>query len=406
MHDGRMVVCPWPLFGDPAFYSSLNGLLKILDKEISKYQNAMMWKEEVKLLMAKLYACDWLSIDNTSILMRTNLISKLFQNSFCHGVEEFQPFFEPLRNRNDGSVIIDYRLIFEVSGEEVYEFKREIDNESEFVIQFDSDFILSRSQDGQQVSDLYSEFENKVQIRNSTKDDIKWFENFKRFVSSIIERRIRRVLEWITVNLSSFPSDNTEVLAIWRQFDDDVANLKREWEFCGMTCAKCKRKCCLLKNHGNDVSHDCTTTHICCFSCIFHENDPPKSCSLPANHDGIHVCSPTLHLCAQPCHLSDRRNCQKECVKMINHEGDHICSTQTHYCGQLCSLQVNTDNGGNTNYSCSNTCIFPYDEQHSRHKCEIEICPIVCFLPGCQIQCQSRDHFHGLTNEDVNHFCG
>ncbi|CAG8529874.1 17251_t:CDS:10, partial [Acaulospora morrowiae] len=104
--------------------------------------------------------------------------------------------------------------------------------------------------------------------------------------------------------------------------------------------------------------------------------------------------------------LSNKRNCQKVCAKEIDHEdGNHMCQSKRHYCGEPCSLSTYTKKG---NYQCPNKCIVVCEEEHDRHRCENETCPIQCPIPKCQRRCQSNDHFHAnlKTHDTINHFCG
>ncbi|CAG8696642.1 3684_t:CDS:2, partial [Ambispora gerdemannii] len=71
LYRNKMSIIPWPVFNESSFYTTFRQLKIKLDEQDSKYKNAKLFVEKIKVLMTKLKVCDWGSVQGTLITMRT-----------------------------------------------------------------------------------------------------------------------------------------------------------------------------------------------------------------------------------------------------------------------------------------------------------------------------------------------
>ncbi|PKB98371.1 hypothetical protein RhiirA5_431468 [Rhizophagus irregularis] len=326
MYKDGLNIMPWPVFNDADWY---------------------------KKVLSKLKVCDWGSLDENLVQNRTSTLKRLFHNAVYLGIEQIG---EKLMDCDTGKKIDDPII----NNLELFDNLKEKETE----LTLDSELILyeENTNFAHLSADLRSFFEDKIQLRKENSNDIEWFNSLEKFFRYIIDCRIIRVQEWFKQNTIRFPQDNNEIV---------IARYALEQEI----------------NHEDD--HSCLTDHKCQLTCQFTEahasNLPIPICSHKAGHEGKHACSEANHLCGEPCYLNEKRNCQNFCAKEIGHEGDnHLCQSTRHYCGDSCSLKTHTDKGG---FQCPNKCIIPHEEEHTRHKCENDTCPIQCPIKDCQRKC-------------------
>ncbi|CAG8727313.1 5341_t:CDS:10, partial [Gigaspora margarita] len=401
MYPSGLNITPWPIFNDSAWFKSLKDLKKLLDKQKPKYENARIFLQNTKVIMAKLKICDWGSLDDNLVQIRVATLKRLLPTAISFGVEQKDETIERLLNRDTGLYIEDPTVAIS----DIFE---DLDNTANLLS--DAEVLLfEENRDFVQLSaDLRAYFEENIQQRKEAQNDNIWFSRLGKFFKYIVERRVLRVQEWFTQNTDKFPEDNSDVVIGRYAVEQEMNKLTLLWTLCGLTCNDCNLKC--LKNRDHEEGHSCLTDHECHTKCQFIEAHNNKSlipqCSHRAGHEGKHACSQVSHLCGKPCCFSDKRNCQKRCSKEIGHEDDdetHLCQSPRHYCGAPCSLVTHTSKG---DYSCPNKCIIPCEEQHDSHRCENETCPIPCPIKDCQRRCKSDDHFHAYSGFSVNHFCG
>ncbi|CAB4409761.1 unnamed protein product [Rhizophagus irregularis] len=347
--------------------------------------------------MAKLKVCDWGSLDENLVQNRTTTLKRLLHNAVYLGIEQIG---EKLMDRDTGKKIDDPII----NSSELFDNLKEKETE----LTLDSEIILyeENTNFAHLSADLRSFFEDKIQLRKENSNDIEWFNYLEKFFRYIIDRRIIRVQEWFKQNTIRFLQDNNEIVIARYALEQEISKLTLLWTLCGMTCHFCGLRC--LKNRDHEDDHSCLTDHKCQLTCQFTEahvsNLPIPICSHKAGHEGKHACSEANHLCGEPCYLNEKRNCQNFCAKEIGHEGDnHLCQSTRHYCGDFCSLKTHTDKGY---YQCPNKCIISHEEEHTRHKCENDTCPIQCPIKDCQRKCPVNDHFHAFYDLFVDHFCG
>ncbi|CAB4374198.1 unnamed protein product [Rhizophagus irregularis] len=398
MYGSGLDIIPWPVFGDIAWFKKLSFVNKKLEKQKVKYENAITFLQDIKVIMAKLKICDWDSLDESLIQIRIATLKKLLPTAISYGLERKDSVTKLLLDHDTGKPIEDPKTDL-----------------SDILNNFDSTELLPDANIHlydeyvsfvQLSEDLREYFDEIVQSQEETSDEIKWYENFGKFLNYIIERRISRVRKWYAQNTVKLPQDNSNVINGKYEMEQKLDKLALLWTLCGLTCQQCHLKC--IKNFNHEDDHDCLTNHKCNFPCQFVEAHNKKlipKCIHKAGHEGKHICKKIKHLCNEPCDLIGKRNCQEVCSKEIGHpDGKHLCQSTRHYCGVSCSLSTHTVKG---DYRCPNKCIKSYEKPHSSHRCENGTCPIQCSILNCQRKCQSNDHFHSYSGFlYVDHFCG
>ncbi|CAI2171453.1 2572_t:CDS:2, partial [Funneliformis geosporum] len=185
---------------------------------------------------------------------------------------------------------------------------------------------------GRLSEDLKRYFENNIQSRKDFSDD-NWFFNFDIFIKYIIKRRVSRVQDWFTQNISKFPQNHSEIVNGKYAMEQETSKLTLLWSLCGLKCQQCDLKC--VKNLDHKEQHDCLTDHKCHSFCQFveaHNNKLVPKCMYKVEHEGKHVCDKVKHSCGKPCDLADKGNCLLVCSKEIGHGGKHLCQSSRHYC--------------------------------------------------------------------------
>ncbi|RHZ74826.1 hypothetical protein Glove_219g14 [Diversispora epigaea] len=422
LYRNKMCIYPWPMFTEKAFYTNIKIIKSQLDEQESQYENVRIFVEKIKVLMAKLKICDWGSIRATLITVRTLELKRFLKDAISYGYEqkeddssetsqesqsskfESDPTIKCLMGHDDGIPIPDYDILLSDTFENV---------DNSLKLMPDTELILLK--DGENFvkvsSNLREYFEKHIFARGSIPDS-EWMVNLDKFFKLIINRRIRRVREWLTKNTSRFPKDHNEIYTTSCALDQEISRLNLFWNVCRLRCKNCGLACLKASRHDDDkgdAEHDCLTDHRCLSKCEFKEahNDGIPKCNKFAGHQGKHRC-PVKHSCGAPCTYSKKGNCEKSCAKDAGHQevkGNkiHLCESLKHFCGDPCSLKVKPTKG--KPYECRNTCTLPCEFPHTRHECQSVVCPIKCPVGNCQQLCESRNHFHSLE-KDVDHFCG
>jgi hypothetical protein len=133
---------------------------------------------------------------------------------------------------------------------------------------------------------LISSFEIEGAARHIIGEAV-WIENLELHLKGLVTRRLDLVQKWIEVNVSRFPSDNGDVRALLRQFDEGASELRQSTRMCKAECQICLLACTRSWRHEGD--HDCGTSHSCIQDCEYSMDTVHKGkdvpCSLP------YVCS-------------------------------------------------------------------------------------------------------------------
>ncbi|RHZ89868.1 hypothetical protein Glove_9g264 [Diversispora epigaea] len=411
-----LTIVPYPVFNGSDFYTDLDYFKERMDSKKSRYKNAGMFIEKIKVIMTKLQVCDWGSIQ-ASLLTKRKLELKIFlKNAISFGFEQKDedPFYEShnldedkfkkLTSRDDGLIIADDEIL-------VSEIFDHVDSSVKLMPDTGLELLRDQKNFVQISLDIIKFFETNIYSRRSMLES-EWVDHLKAFFKFIINRRISRVNEWFSKNISRFPKDHNEIVIINYALEREISNLNLFWNLCCIQCDKCNLKCLKSSRHSDngDEGHSCLTDHHCHEPCHFkeeHVDEVLPECKNNANHEGKHRCSQKDHTCGAPCNYYGKKNCQGICTKEIGHEKTqnneiHLCEATRHYCGEPCSLKTETQKGS---YQCKNTCSILCEEKHELHECSNEVCPIECPLENCRQRCESSNHFHA-DEKDVNHFCG
>jgi hypothetical protein len=269
LHGSGVAIFPYPVFNDPAFYTQLARFRYMLDVMKPKYENARLFAESVKMLMAKLNICDWTSLDTNLISMRCAQLRLLMKNAIALGVEETEPYLEPLRNRDSGVDIVDSSLdwIDADDSESPSSSVHQISDMLKLKDLRDSGLHLLVVEDpqtvaGDTIDDLLKHlllaFE-EVQTRDESASDAEFLVKFQAFVKALVDRRCERVDDWFQQNVSRFPEDSPEILNATFELQQLITKLRLTWTLCGLTCDNCHLKCLHSKNHSD--GHSCGTDH-------------------------------------------------------------------------------------------------------------------------------------------------
>ncbi|CAJ0843021.1 16412_t:CDS:2 [Entrophospora sp. SA101] len=292
--------------------------------------------------MAKLKICEWGSLDENLVQIRLSTLKRILPVAISYGLEQKEQETKHLIIYDTGEKIDHQPHLSKFA--EIFNTQNELFPDSDVLLFEENVGFVDFS------SDLRTQFEDIIQGRKESANDSEWFKNLQLFFKFLIERRIYRVEQWFSENISNFPQDNSEVVIGKYALEKEIDKLTHFWTLCGLSCQDCGLRC--LKNHGHTDNHDCKTNHECHFSCQFveaHSSFIP-TCSYKAGHDGKHACNKASHLCGKPCKLIDKCNCQKKCSKDIGHDGgleddEHMCQSNRHNCGEPCSLFTSTKKG-------------------------------------------------------------
>ncbi|KIO18761.1 hypothetical protein M407DRAFT_31573 [Tulasnella calospora MUT 4182] len=344
LHDSQLAVMPWDVIQSKEFYTRFSKLSKHLFKQRATHRNAGEFLLTLKTLMAKLTAQDWGALDQTLIKHRSSAMQASLKQALILGRGDVGPFGESEGLKN-------------------YDTQEEIltDDSGEILCLSTSDDVRHES-----LAHLLAPF---------GPEPARWaVEDLCLYLDGIGEKRLLRVKAWIDSNISRFmPTDNPDIKALQRQFDELSRTLVTNLQLCLVKCNACRLPCLYPKAHSSGT-HDCGTTHRCIGGCDFCDpayqlrsfkmSGQRTLCGLSAGHDGKHICEEAAHVCGKPCHLTGKGACQKTCIKPIGHDGEpHICAANLHQCGEPCKLKDITLHTGES-FSCGNTCVLPFPTNH------------------------------------------
>ncbi|RUS29928.1 hypothetical protein BC938DRAFT_480055 [Jimgerdemannia flammicorona] len=415
LYQGKLSIMPWPLFNEPSFYTTLTILKNnYLDKQEPKFGKARTFLSTIKIIMAKLKTCDWSPLDDSMVRIRASAIRPLIKQVVASGAEAMEPTLEALKNLDTGDIIEDndnvdiLKNLLDSKTSESMGNDQKIMPDSGLILLPDSEAVFSDF-----TAPLRNFFEDNAQRRFDASNDVDWYKRYSAFAKQIVARRIRRAKKWFSENTSRFPSDHTDIVAADYDLKQEGNRLMEVWSLCGLTCAECNLRCLEQRDHLGE--HACFTDHFCKHVCAFTQDHFSSGlvdfsqnlplCSMPAGHNGTHVCKTLEHVCGERCFLYEKRNCQSTCNKQPDHTDEiHSCASSVHYCGEPCSLRDVEDSKSAFRFSCKNTCIVPCEESHEIHKCENDnACPLRCCLPQCNKRCGSSNHFHAIDNAGDYH---
>ncbi|KAL5513533.1 hypothetical protein ACEPAH_3932 [Sanghuangporus vaninii] len=380
LYRGRLDIIPWPVIESRQFYTLFTTLKKRLDGQGSTHEGGGAFLHKLKMLMAKLKTNDWGSLSQNMATHRAQHLLSLLPRAMSFGATELEPDVEPLKN-------FDTNLVIECD-----------DSNATFWINQSDRPQAEQKTAVRSLMRMWPDF-----MKRHEEVETEWMEKLCLYLQQLVDRRIAHVEAWIDSNLSRFNSNSAAIEELRRALDTKTVEIKRSVHLCKTKCTHCHLLCVGVQFH-EDI-HDCSTNHLCPSSCQFvdEHDDEEDPCSLPAGHEGPHMCDPAAHLCGYRCDLNERKGCVGSCTKVAGHpEAGHICSARRHLCGEPCELRDVSVPGGKL-YSCQGTCSAAWDEEHDSHLCGATSCPITCQL--CKRLCASANHLHGL-HADAVHLCG
>ncbi|RUS25274.1 hypothetical protein BC938DRAFT_472396 [Jimgerdemannia flammicorona] len=413
LHKGQMSILPWPVFNDSGFYSTLSDTQLLIGEEpfsLTYSFEKIPGRSRVEIRKGANFFAHHQNHHGEAEGLRLVFSGQQYgsNSGLCHTLSHQAS--SCLGCRGGGTDVRAPQEDDTVTFNDLFDGTGIIINDHPIM----SDCGLNLSPlPGTSFRDFSSKlrafFEKHAQERESTPIDADWYALYSAFVKHMIARRIRRARQWFSANTARFPSDHPEISAASYELEQESDRLVAAWSLCGLTCENCSLRCLEQRDHSGH--HDCFTDHRCKYGCEFaqdHRSSQTPPCSMPAGHDGAHVCTESEHFCGEPCALNGKRNCQGICMMQIGHGGEsHLCASRVHYCGEACSLSNVADSTSGSQFSCMNMCIVPYEEPHTVHKCEnMMACPLRCCLPQCNKKCSSNDHFHALLNPSEAHICG
>ncbi|KAJ3218698.1 hypothetical protein HDU67_004480 [Dinochytrium kinnereticum] len=383
----KMNIEPWPLFNETNFYKKMSVVTHYAKNMVTPYSSAVEWKEDVKVLLAKLMICDWGSIDDNLISSRILLVASLLPKALLLGLEEEDPYPEPLRSRDTEEVIVDTGTSIEMESLYVrgctprFEITAlVIPNDAGLKLPFDTSSSLSLC-----LLKFHSDFSQAIGQRQDAEFDDEWVRSFSKYIFFFVDRRVRRVEAFVEKNLERFPESDPRIANVRLDTEKEIGRFKAAWTLCARHCHDCELFC--LEREGHTGDHNCGTDHRCHHLCEYvesHSNEIAPQCKAKAGHrlspsGRSHACSEASHFCGEPCKFENRRHCQHTCSLEVGHLGDeHLCKARAHFCGEPCSLD-------HDEYTCRGTCVVACEDDmdHERHFCENKGCPIKCEMPNC-----------------------
>ncbi|CAG8434680.1 7782_t:CDS:10 [Diversispora eburnea] len=269
MYPSGLVILPWALFSDAA-YKNLKDVKRMLDKQDARYENARTFLQNIKVIMAKLKICDWGSLDENLVQIRVANLRRFIPTAISLGIEQKDPTKELLTNYDTGLEIENPTVLISAIIED-YDQSTELLYDSDLLLYDEESNFLDLSKD------LRLYFEEKIQPRVDSTNDSEWFANFEKFIKYITERRVYRVQEWFSQNVSKFPQDNSDIV---------IGRYSLEQEIGGDY--KCPNQCIIPCEDEHDAHH-CENDSACPIQCPIP--DCPRRCE---SNDHFHAFSELL----------------------------------------------------------------------------------------------------------------
>ncbi|KAH7282158.1 hypothetical protein KP509_35G015400 [Ceratopteris richardii] len=391
MYDGQVCILAFPPFQRHEYKRGIETLASGIRETATQYKNGRCFLQDFKLVLSQISAQDWSSVESRRIIMRISTLRTHLQSAITLG------------HCNDGEMLANLDNDDDIKDDPMYS---ESGIHGSIQLQ-DSGLKLAVNQTGDEISgmdDIVESLRLKFQAAFPRVDHSEkaWHAAYQRFLSSLMDRRQNRVLEWLRINTKEFREDG-DIQQLVLEVTTRLVELKNKVLLCSCKCSKCFLTCVLLKGHYSD--HSCLGTHICSQECSFCQEEQIMyfnaetapiimECTDVAGHSGRHDCNKRMHTCQKNCIQYERAsNCNKKCSLRANHLGEHYCNSQRHMCKEKCSLP-----------GCENACVMAFDSEHERHVCHEQFCSVQCSMPGCMRQCATKNHFHELE-ADAQHFC-
>jgi uncharacterized protein YegL len=367
MYQSQYAIVPFSPLGTVEYYEQLDSDLAPLATQTISPFRSLEFREMLVRLMAKLALKDWTSLDGQDLVQRIqdirDQLDAVIRTGKMQGLE-LQSGLVPLTSLDDGTEISCSQAI-DVMGDvvEVADDVIELSNPPSF-------------------ASLKTLFEQLFSFSRTGENHVEWMAKFSAFIKAVVDRRVRRVESWVSINLAKFPI-NDEIQALREFVALKLEHVKGLWDTCSHSCSECHVRC--IWPAGSHDEHKCDTDHLCTFDCSFcREIDgSQRRCSEKLGHAGRHNCRESDHTCQDTCIFSHLRSCAIGCSLPHDHEGDHRCNSAHHFCQEICS-----------NSRCKAVCQLNGLVPHTVHKCHSQQCNVDCCVDGCGYKCSVEDHFH------------
>ena len=388
LYKGGFHINPFPPFQTESFFEEIETLREDIISMKPLFCGGPMFRDTMKLLLAKLAINDFTPLSKQQIEARIKFIKNHLETALTDGVLAVSS--DESNDNSNGLTLLDRQneLIpskWTLSIPELGLGNIEL-----------NDIKCHYTEDG--FIGLVNQFSQHVTQTSS--NFTLWRNSLEKFVTLCLENRFNRVEAWINGNLKSWKNkDNQEfddaICSLQDKFNLEKTLLVQKFQFCNSKCSKCFLQCTQISAHTS--AHSCTTSHMCMENCFYCEEDLNKPCKHPFGHENQHICSEVSHICGQKCSFNSLNGCPNECVLVSNHEEDHICSLKKHLCKKKCSVEI-----------CSGECQIDCSSSHEVHKCAKEQCVHECCVENCKNKCSARNHFHGnafLTEKFLAEHC-
>ncbi|KAJ3232590.1 hypothetical protein HDU81_002853 [Chytriomyces hyalinus] len=241
LHGNGVAIVPYPIFNDLAFFTHLIKLQNMLDAQKCKYQNALIFSKSIKVLMAKLKVCDWSGLDANLINIRCAQLLLAMPCAVGMGLEEMEPYPEALKNKDTGTEIADSIDSDPREDHEKVEdgaaliHLHQLDTGLKLyeVMELSANKEMTPAAFVELLANFVSMFDSK-NPRSSASSDIDWFKEFCKVLTQLVDRRSKRVQDWLAQNTERFPADNVEVTNLSYTFEQSLTQLKLVWTLLDM----------------------------------------------------------------------------------------------------------------------------------------------------------------------------
>eukprot|EP00397_Hematodinium_sp_SG-2012_P000532 GEMP01000533.1.p1 GENE.GEMP01000533.1~~GEMP01000533.1.p1 ORF type:complete len:2197 (-),score=481.84 GEMP01000533.1:22-6612(-) len=397
LYNGKINLIAFPCPKHADFYTEFNTLCNyiydIYDDTARRYENAFVFKQNCKLLLAKFAMKDWTPTDQNRCRMILDSLRKNLPMAItagCSSVKSdgYEPLINWRTNKPHGgteppSDVLppDVGLVLGEIGDDATEDSFQIHVSEPLIRTLASRFLLASSDPDNDRTDSVKRGPPTTDQQFDISAD--WKVTFEDSLQKCAARRAKRIEDWMHANCANF-TDNGDVVRLKSETTRHLKTLSTRLRLCNHKCVECDMPCLLPIGHDGSNKHNCLTDHRCLASCA-HCSGVRNKCTLARNHDGAHDCGDEAHMCGKTCALSSFTNCMNRCSLRPDHadQEDHKCAAARHLCGELCSLPT-----------CMQRCIKAHDERHERHECDVRRCPKQCSFPKCTFPCANADHFH------------
>ncbi|KAI9909755.1 hypothetical protein PsorP6_010916 [Peronosclerospora sorghi] len=418
MYSGKVNINCSPPLGTTGYCTSLGRAKQLVDKIMREqatspfaYRNGEAFHDCMRLVLAKIAALDWTTLDATSQQLEMKNVHRKVPGILRTGAlipaewqtKETVPRYlmEPVATRESDVSLLKFDLLAQDHPEWLQQWPladqlNALDGIEDTEIDFGPS-VCSEKNVSSEALDLvlmelfqqYLELTCKGAFERISETDSSHFDIM---VSFLVKRRKVKVAIWVKNYLGP-----DRFLEEWDALEHShLVPFESLLKRCHQKCSLCHLECMRCAWHSSQEDHDCGMSHVCRGLCEFcmtldTEVDQLARCSCRAGHEGRCNCGKGDHTCGDDCALVDALNCQVKCELKTGHRGPHRCSVKQHICGLPCSAS-----------NCNGQCSARVEEKHRVHKCASNQCHHLCEMEGCSQRCSTANHFHGSKDPNAS----